>query len=151
MNKFILKIAFKKIAFKQIVNNIAVRRIYFPFLIFVFIFIMIFSIGKSYALSRHLGSKNRQSGVYLFRYYNCLDCHTINSIGGTLGPSLSHYGSKHKSFIWTATQIADPSSHFKLGVKVTINGKKYYTLMPSYTYISSVDIGKLVSYLESLK
>jgi mono/diheme cytochrome c family protein len=134
MNKFM--------AFKQIVNSMV---------IFVFIFIMIFSIGKSYALSKYSAAENRQSGAYLFKYYNCLDCHTINSVGGTLGPSLSHYGSKHKSFIWTATQIADPSSHFKLGSQVTINGKKYYVLMPSYTYISSVNAGKIASYLESLK
>ena len=90
-------------------------------------------------------------GQYLFSYYNCLDCHIVKGLGGTLGPSLSNYGNKNKSFGWTVKQIENPQSHYKTGSEVKINGKTYYAIMPSYDYIPYGDIEKLASYLESLK
>lgn len=100
----------------------------------------------------HLNTADaRGFGKYIFRYYNCINCHTINGIGGTLGPSLSNYGNKHKSYAWTITQIENPASHFETGSKIKANGKTYYALMPSYKYIPAGDVEKLASYLESLK
>ncbi len=100
----------------------------------------------------HLESADAQGfGKYFFRYYNCINCHTVNGIGGTLGPPLSNYGNENKSFAWTITQIKNPQAHFKTGSKIKINGKNYYALMPSYKYIPDGDVEKLASYLESLK
>jgi mono/diheme cytochrome c family protein len=92
-------------------------------------------------------------GRYLFNYYNCIDCHIANAngSGGTLGPSLSNYGNSGKSYGWTVTQIKNPRSHYKVNAEVKINGKKYYAVMPAYSYIPYVDIERLASYIESLK
>lgn len=95
---------------------------------------------------------NNSRGQYLFNYYNCIDCHIIKGVGGTLGPSLSNYGNKNKSYGWTVAQIENPQSHYKaIGSEIKINGKKYYAIMPSYDYIPYADIKKLVFYLDSLK
>ncbi len=91
------------------------------------------------------------SGKYLFRYYNCINCHVTNGIGGTLGPSLSGYGKWGKDYRWTITQIKNPQSHFKIGSEIKINGKMYYVLMPPYNYMPNRDVKSLTSYLESLK
>ncbi len=101
------------------------------------------------AKSAHGYGNNR--GQYLFNYYNCVDCHIIKGLGGTLGPSLSNYGNKNKSYVWTVMQIENPQFHYKVGSVVKINGKTYYSIMPSYDYIPYGDIKKLASYLESLK
>ena len=90
-------------------------------------------------------------GQYLFNYYNCIACHIIKGIGGTLGPSLSNYGNKNKSYGWTVMQIENPQFHYKVGSVVKINRKTYYSIMPSYDYIPYGDIKKLAFYLESLK
>lgn len=91
------------------------------------------------------------TGEYLFHYYSCLNCHTVNGMGGTLGPSLSNYGNENKSYGWTITQIKNPRRHFKSGSEIRINGKTFYALMPAYSYISAGDADRLASYIESLK
>lgn len=91
------------------------------------------------------------SGKYLFHYYNCINCHTANGAGGTLGPSLAGYGKWGKSYSWTAVQIINPQAHFKMGSEIKINGKIYYALMPSYNYMPNRDVKSLASYLESIK
>ncbi|MCL4542842.1 MAG: c-type cytochrome [Deltaproteobacteria bacterium] len=96
-------------------------------------------------------NRYKNEGKYLFHYYNCDDCHSINGLGGTLGPSLSGYGRIIPDFNWTVKQIEDPYSHFKRGDKISIYGKTYYVTMPSYNYISLKDIKKIAAYLESLK
>ncbi len=94
---------------------------------------------------------NRQ-GKYLFHYYNCDDCHSINGVGGTLGPSLSNYGNIIPDFNWTVKQIENPDSHFKRGDKISINNKTYYVIMPSYNHIIPKNqVDKIAAYLESLK
>ena len=90
-------------------------------------------------------------GKYLFNYYNCIDCHAVNGIGGTLGPSLSGYGSKNKGYAWTVTQIKNPKAHYQAGAAVKINGKSYLAVMPSYGYIPAGDLKGLAEYLCSLK
>ncbi|MHB8232116.1 MAG: c-type cytochrome [bacterium] len=92
-----------------------------------------------------------REGKYLFHYYNCDDCHSINGVGGSLGPSLSNYGAIVPDFNWTMQQIKHPNSHFKRGDKISMNGKTYYVIMPSYDYIPVRDIKKIAVYLESLK
>ena len=94
--------------------------------------------------------KGVKTGQALFHYEGCFMCHTINGYGGMMGPNLSHIGSK-RSFSWIATQIADPSAHFKRNSVVTLNGVRYRAVMPSFKNISSMNIGILAKYLESLK
>ena len=95
--------------------------------------------------------KGVKTGPALFHYENCIMCHTISGLGGgMMGPDLSHIGSI-RSFSWIATQIADPSAHFKRNSVVTLNGVKYRAVMPSFKNMSSKDIGILAKYLESLK
>jgi mono/diheme cytochrome c family protein len=97
--------------------------------------------------------KGVKTGPALFRYEGCFMCHTINGFGGgmmVMAPNLSHIGSV-RSFSWIATQIADPSAHFKRNSIVTLNGVKYRAIMPSFKNMSSKDIGILAKYLESLK
>ena len=96
-------------------------------------------------------NRYRSEGKYLFHYYNCDDCHSINGVGGTLGPSLSNYGNIISDFNWTVKQIEDPYSHFKRGDKISMNDKTYYVIMPSYNYIPLNKINKIAAYLESLK
>ncbi len=96
--------------------------------------------------------KGVKTGPALFRYEGCFMCHTINGLGagGNDAPNLSHIGSI-RSFSWIATQIADPSAHFKRNSVVTLNGVKYRAVMPSFKNMSSKNIGILAKYLESLK
>ena len=96
--------------------------------------------------------KGVKTGPALFHYEGCFMCHTINGLGagGNDAPNLSHIGSI-RSFSWIATQIADPSAHFKRNGAVTLNGVKYRAVMPSFKNMSSKDIGILAKYLESLK
>ena len=96
--------------------------------------------------------KGVKTGPALFHYEGCFMCHTINSLGagGNDAPNLSHIG-KIRSFSWIATQIADPSAHFKRNSVVTLNGVKYRAVMPSFKNMSSKNIGILAKYLESLK
>ena len=95
--------------------------------------------------------KGVKTGPALFHYEGCIMCHTINGLGGgMMGPNLTHIGSI-RSFSWIATQIADPSAHFKRNSVVTLNGVKYRAIMPSFKNMSSKDIGILAKYLGSLK
>ena len=96
--------------------------------------------------------KGVKTGPALFHYEGCFMCHTINGLGagGNDAPNLSHIGSV-RSFSWIATQIADPSAHFKRNSVVTLNGVKYRAVMPSFKNMSSKNIGILAKYLESLK
>ena len=96
--------------------------------------------------------KGVKTGPALFHYEGCFMCHTINGLGtgGNDAPNLSHIGSI-RSFSWIATQIADPSAHFKRNSVVTLNGVRYRVVMPSFKNMSSKNIGILAKYLESLK
>ena len=113
--------------------------------VFLFLAVSFFTFPmKAYALGN-------SRGEYLFNYYNCIDCHEVEGIGGTLGPSLSDYGSENKSYGWTAAQIENPQSHYSNGSKVEIKGRTYLAVMPSYNYIPSGDVTELVNYLNSLR
>jgi mono/diheme cytochrome c family protein len=96
--------------------------------------------------------KDVKTGPALFHYEGCFTCHTINGLGagGNDAPNLSHIGSI-RSLSWIATQIADPSSHFKRNSVVTLNGIKYTAVMPSFKNMPSKNVDILAKYLESLK
>jgi len=119
------------------------------FLFFAIFFLFILLANLTF--SKKAYSYNNRQGKYLFHYYNCDDCHSINGVGGSLGPSLSNYGAIITDFNWTMQQIKHPNSHFKRGDKISMNGKTYYVIMPSYDYMSVRDIKKIAVYLESLK
>lgn len=89
-------------------------------------------------------------GYKLFNTGGCIRCHTIKGYGGTIGPDLSNVGSR-RSFSWIVTQIAAPSTHFKRGSVVTINGKTYSAIMPDYEHMPKSDVIAISKYLESLK
>ncbi len=122
-----------------------------------FLFVALFSVLSIFAFysvypkAAYSHYNQNSGGKYFFNYYNCIDCHVINGIGGTLGPSLSDYGNEGKIYRWTVAQIKNPRVHFKVGSKIKINGRVYYAIMPSYNYISKSDIKVLVAYLYSLK
>ncbi len=117
-----------------------------------FMAIFFLSVGLlSFTLSKNAYSYNNARGRYLFNYYNCDDCHSIDGVGGSLGPSLSNYGNIIPDFNWTVKQIENPDSHFKRGDKISIDNKTYYVIMPSYNYVPQSGIDAIASYLESLK
>ena len=89
-------------------------------------------------------------GLKLFRADNCIACHRINGIGGTVGPNLSHVG-KTKSLSWIETQIIDPKLHFTYGIPTTINGHTYLVIMPRLKSIPASQLNTIAKYLESLK
>ncbi len=104
--------------------------------------------GGGFSGSAYVGSGPK--GYKLFRANGCIRCHAIKGSGGTMGPDLSHIGSK-RSFPWIVTQIAYPSAHFKRGSIVTINGKTYPVIMPNYEHMPKSQVITISKYLESLK
>ena len=125
----------------------------FPYVSYIFVFsafaYIFFLSSIFFAPKAH--SYNNSQGKYLFHYYNCDDCHSVDSVGGSLGPSLSNYGNMVPDFNWTVQQIKNPNYHFKRGDKISIQGKTYYVIMPSYNYIPQYEVNEIASYLESLK
>ncbi len=101
---------------------------------------LIFSVSTAFAAS----------GSSLFNSEGCIACHTINGEGGSVGPDLSHVGSK-RSLSWLKTQIADPDSHFAAGSTVNINGKSYMAIMPAHKHMPASELNALANYLETLK
>jgi cytochrome c551/c552 len=89
------------------------------------------------------------SGRSLFRSKGCIACHAINGVGASVGPSLSHIGSK-RSLSWIKTQIVNPSAHFAAGSTVVLNGNTYMAIMPSHKNMPEKDVNAIAEYLESL-
>jgi nitric oxide reductase subunit C len=77
-------------------------------------------------------------GEDLFKQQGCGSCHTINGIGGNVGPDLSHIGSR-RSEAWIEKQIKDPKSHFP------------NSIMPGFNKLPEGDIKALARYLSGLK
>lgn len=90
------------------------------------------------------------SGASLFSSEGCIACHTIDGNGGSVGPDLTHVGSK-RSLSWLKTQITNPSAHFASGSSVTINGASYMAIMPGHKHMQASKLNALAEYLESLK
>ncbi|MHB8281748.1 MAG: c-type cytochrome [bacterium] len=126
------------------------KKFVFNFVFILFLFSIVFVLNLLYAANSS-AKENIKSGKYLFNYYSCINCHTINASGGTLGPNLSHYGKSGKKFSWTMKAILNPDRYFKPGSNVVIDGRKYYAIMPKYTYLTGNQVYKIAAYLKSLK
>ncbi len=90
------------------------------------------------------------SGSSLFSSEGCIACHAVNGQGGSVGPDLSHVGSK-RSLSWLKTQITNPDAHFAAETNVFLNGKSYTAIMPSHKHMAAAKLNALAAYLESLK
>ncbi len=92
------------------------------------------------------------SGSSLFKSEGCIACHNINGNGqgGSVGPDLSHIGSK-RSLSWIKTQITHPGAHFVSGTTANINGRSYRAIMPGNRHMAASKLNALAAYLESLK
>jgi len=77
-------------------------------------------------------------GKNIFDQYRCDLCHKIEKKGGTIGPDLSHEGSKRDA-LWLEKQIRDPKSHAA------------NTAMPPFPQIAEGEMKVLIGYLTSLK
>jgi cbb3-type cytochrome oxidase cytochrome c subunit len=77
-------------------------------------------------------------GKNVFDQYRCDLCHKIGDKGGTIGPELTHVGSK-RDFLWLAKQIKDPKAN------------KPDAQMPAFPQIAEGEIHALVDYLLSLR
>ncbi len=133
---------------KNIAN--AAKNFIFNSIFILFVLSIFFGLNLLYT-ANSFAKSNIKSGKYLFNYYSCINCHTINASGGTLGPNLSHYGKSEKKFSWTMKAILNPDRYFKPGSKVVIDGRKYYAIMPKYTYLTGNQVYKIAAYLKSLK
>ncbi|MCL4428181.1 MAG: cytochrome c [Deltaproteobacteria bacterium] len=90
------------------------------------------------------------SGSSLFSSEGCIACHAVNGQGGSVGPDLSHVGSK-RSLSWIKTQITHPGAHFAAGTTANINGQSYQAIMPGHKHMPASKLNALAGYLESLK
>ena len=77
-------------------------------------------------------------GRMQFSGNGCTACHKIGGIGGSVGPDLSHVGSRRDTQ-WIAQQITEPTSH------------NPNTVMPAFKALSQTHLGELVNYLSNLK
>lgn len=77
-------------------------------------------------------------GKKVYEKWGCSSCHKMGGVGGTVGPDLTHIGSK-KDSAWLKKQIVDPQAHFA------------NSIMPPFSTIPEKDLDLLVQYLFSLK
>ena len=91
------------------------------------------------------------SGRAVFKSKGCINCHTINGVGGKGGPDLSNIGAR-KSIEWLKDFIKNPNNYFNPGSSAVINGKQYIIMMPSFKNMLSTDeLNAVTGYLESSK
>ena len=77
-------------------------------------------------------------GALLFKNNNCIECHTINGKGGSVGPNLTYVGQR-RSRSYIIEQMINPKSH------------NANTAMPSFAHFPEKDINDLADYLSNLK
>jgi mono/diheme cytochrome c family protein len=77
-------------------------------------------------------------GALLFKNKNCIECHTINGKGGSVGPNLTYVGQR-RSRSYIIEQMINPKSH------------NANTAMPSFAHFPEKDINDLADYLSNLK
>jgi mono/diheme cytochrome c family protein len=82
------------------------------------------------------GCEMHTRGKQLFQQNRCIECHTINGVGGSSGPNLTYVGDR-RSREYIIQQIKDPKSH-------NVN-----TNMPSFKDLSDQDLKDLADYLTS--
>lgn len=81
---------------------------------------------------------SEKRGETVFKTQGCSACHTINGIGGKIGPDLTKVGSR-RDREWIEEQIKDPKSHNPA------------SMMPSYAHLPQKDLEALIDYLTSLR
>ena len=85
------------------------------------------------------GLARRESpGRAIFLAQHCNSCHTVDGIGGQIGPDLSHVGSR-RSVEWIADQIDDPRRH------------NQDSIMPGFATLPATEKQELARYLAGLK
>jgi mono/diheme cytochrome c family protein len=78
-------------------------------------------------------------GSQLFHNKKCIECHTINGVGGSSGPNLTSVGSR-RSREYIVQQIKDPKSH------------NPNSDMPAFgTRLAERDINALADYLAGMR
>jgi mono/diheme cytochrome c family protein len=83
-------------------------------------------------------TSNAATAMKIINANECLSCHTINGVGGSVGPSLSKEGAKGRSIHWLKVQISDPGAHYPAGI------------MPRF-HLKPAQLEAVAQYLESLK
>jgi nitric oxide reductase subunit C len=78
------------------------------------------------------------AGELVFKAQGCSACHTINGVGGKIGPDLTRVGSR-RSKEWMEEQIENPKSHYS------------DSIMPSFAKLPERDREALADYLSGLK
>ena len=99
---------------------------------------LIFSIFLFIFLTQTPYSANAMNAMKIINANECLSCHTINGLGGSVGPSLSKEGAKGHSIHWLKVQITNPGKHFP------------GSIMPEFN-LKSKQLEEVAQYLESLK
>jgi len=85
------------------------------------------------------GMALQESGGHMvFLAQHCNTCHVIEGSGGTIGPDLTHVGSR-RTEDWIVEQLNDPRSH------------KADSIMPSFTQLPGDQKQELAQYLAGLK
>jgi len=78
------------------------------------------------------------TGEAVYKTQGCSACHTIDCVGGKVGPDLSRVG-KARDKEWIEAQLRDPKSH------------NPQSIMPNYSKLSKRDIDDLARYLAGLR
>jgi nitric oxide reductase subunit C len=89
------------------------------------------------ATAAGIGGKDLTAGQRLYQSLGCSGCHTINGIGGTSGPDLTHVGSKRDG-TWLIGHFKDPGKYVP------------HSAMPKVE-ASDADIERLTEYMLTLK
>ena len=98
------------------------------------IFLVVIAIASALA-----SCSSNSKGAEVFRREKCMDCHTLNGKGGSVGPNLTYVGNK-RSRDYIVQQIKDPKSH------------NPNTEMPSFRdRLSDQELSDLADYLSGLK
>lgn len=95
---------------------------------------------KPVAETKIIGAVQKETllGKNVYEQYRCDLCHQIGGKGSTVGPDLTHVGSK-RDFLFLAKQIKNPKAN------------KPDAQMPAFPQIAEREIHALVDYLLSLK
>jgi nitric oxide reductase subunit C len=84
------------------------------------------------------GAASPDPGEAVFKSQGCKACHKIGSVGGTVGPDLTHVGSRRDN-TWIKIQIKYPKAH------------NPNSIMPSFGKLHQKDIEELSDYLSGMK
>lgn len=84
-----------------------------------------------------VSARGPSEGQRIYQSSNCSECHTINGIGGTMGPDLTHVGSR-RDRVWLKGHFKDPQKYVPDSV------------MPP-VMASDADIEQLTDYMLTLK